>query len=92
MVGIGISYVMVHSRWIKVACRTRVAVGHSRQTSGELCGDRERYLDQNNGKVVQVICVVNRVICGPVSAGLIPHLLESGEWRWNLIAIRGYPP
>ena len=25
---------------------------------------------------MQVICVVNRVICGPVSAGLIPHLLR----------------
>ena len=43
MVGIGISYVMVHSRWIKVAYRPRVVVGDSRRTGGEPCGDREKY-------------------------------------------------
>ena len=43
MVGIGISYVMVHSRWIKVAWRPRVVVGDSRRTGGEPCGDTERY-------------------------------------------------
>ena len=36
---------------------------------------------------MQVICVANRVICGPVSAGLIPHLLESGTWRRDLIIV-----
>ena len=41
---------------------------------------------------MQVICVVNRVICELVSAGLIPHLLESGTWRQDLIIVRGYPP
>ena len=40
VVGIGISYVMVHNRWIKVAWRPRVVVGDSRQTGGEPCGDR----------------------------------------------------
>ena len=34
--GLGSSYVMVHSRWIKVA-------GDSRRTGGEPCCDREHY-------------------------------------------------
>ena len=43
MVGMDIAYVMVHSRWIKVARRPRVVVGDSRRTGGEPCGDTERY-------------------------------------------------
>ena len=39
VVGIGISYVIVHSRWIKVAYEPHVIAG-SRQTGGEPCGDR----------------------------------------------------
>ena len=37
------SYVMVHSRWIKVAQRARVVVGYSRRTGGEPCGDTKMY-------------------------------------------------